>query len=84
MAYNKVNKLNRIIEVQKCFKQHYGPGMIIEHVYQNHIYPKFKISRTTFFEWIKTPAETLLKELEDGKGKAPLKQLSMVFDDKVA
>lgn len=80
MAYNKVNKMKRIIEVQQCFKQHYKPGMIIEHVYRENIYPTFKISRTTFFEWMKTPAETLLKEIEENvKTKAEARQIEMGF-----
>jgi hypothetical protein len=76
MAYTKKNKLMRILDVQEYFKKHYHQGMVIEYVYDKHIYPTFKISRTTFYKWLKIDAKNQLKELEN-ENKGALKQISM-------
>jgi hypothetical protein len=81
MAYTKENKYKKIIEVQEYFKTVYSPGMTIEWVYHNKIKTKFHISRTTFLNYLNTPAEKLLKELTDEKteNKTAFKQLTMGF-----
>lgn len=81
MAYNKINILKRIIDMQQLFKSEYKPGMSIEWVYNNVIYHRFKISRRTFYKWITYPAENELKELIHAKTelKTKYKQIAMDF-----
>jgi hypothetical protein len=85
MAYSKENKFKRILSVQQCFKKHYSPGMTIEYIYNKYIYPEFKISRSTFFTYLNTPAESELKKIQDAKaeGKPQAKQLSLDIIDEV-
>lgn len=82
MAYNKKNKLTKTIEVQKHFKQHYVVGMTIEHVYKNHIYPTFHISRGTFYKYLNVAAEKELQQiLNDEQNKPKFKQITMEFTE---
>lgn len=84
MAYNKKNKLTKTIEVQKHFKQHYVVGMTIEHVYKNHIFPTFHISRTTFYKYMNVAAEKELQKIVDNEQNKPvLKQIAMEFTEPV-
>jgi len=81
MAYTKENKLRRIIDVQNHFKKCYRPGMNIEWIFYNEIYPVFKISRRSFYKWLKIPAENELNQLLDDKqNKTSFKQIAMDFD----
>ena len=77
MAYNKKNKLKRILEVQHIVIEMCGlnreKGVNKEWVYQHVIYPKFFISRRTFFSYLDTPAGMQLKKIE----KQEQQQLTM-------
>lgn len=70
MAYNRRNILLRIIEVQAIYKENSknwedGPGFMSDrHIFNTIIYPKYKISKACFYEYLRTPAEKQLKELE--------------------
>lgn len=79
MAYSKQNKYNRIMDVQRTFREHYKPGMTIEHIYQQHIREQYRISRTTFFAWLKVDAAGELARLteKENERKARLAQLQM-------
>lgn len=78
MAYTKKNKLMQILEVQQTFKEHYKKGMMISYVYDEFIYPKYKISRATFFKYMKRNAAGELRDhLEDLKGKKKWDQLEL-------
>lgn len=81
MAYTKENLLRRILDIQQTFRENYRQGMIIEHVFDEHVYPKYKISRATFYKYLKRDAATELRE-ELGKinaKKKRLEQLEMKF-----
>ena len=45
--------------------QHHTRGCTDKFIYQNHIYPTYKIGRTTFYNYLATPAVKELKELEE-------------------
>jgi len=70
MAYNRRNILLRIIDIQRIYKENSknyedGPGYMSDrHIYDTIIYPNYKISRACFYEYLRTPAERELKELE--------------------
>jgi len=77
MAYTPENKLKRIQEVQEFFKAEYRPGMVMEYVFHQSVYPKFKISLRTFYSWLKVDVKTELKKLEDEKRNHKAQQISM-------
>jgi hypothetical protein len=68
-GYNRRNHLLKVQEIKAVFKQHFGngQGVIIEHIYKTYIYPKYKISRTTFFSYLKIDTEKQLAELDKNK-----------------
>lgn len=84
MAYNSMNLLKRMIDLQEAFKKEYRPGMSIEWIYRNVIYDRFKISRKTFYKWVNYPAANKLKELQDAKANNKIKaeQITMDFPER--
>jgi len=67
MSYNRRNILLRIIDIQNIYKKHaknFDGGCTDKHIYEKIIFPVYRISRSTFYEYLKTPAAKELKELE--------------------
>ncbi len=68
MAYNRKNKLQLIIDIQRIVKEHCGigreEGRTQEWAYKNIIYPKYRISRRTFYNYIHTPAGVQLERIQ--------------------
>lgn len=62
MAYNRRNKLRFISAVIEVYKAEKKDGISVQHVYRTHIYPRFKISQSTLYNYLSIPAEKLLKE----------------------
>lgn len=71
MAYNKKNKLKRIIDIQQtyleCNRQH---GSTAQWVFENKIKPIYHISRSTFYDYLSINAKLELKKLEEVERKA--------------
>lgn len=65
MAYNRKNKLQLIVDIQNVTLDHTKRGVTQQWVYENHIYPKYRISRTTFYAYLATTAKRDLKKMED-------------------
>lgn len=66
MAYNRINILNRMIDVQTIYRQHsknYDGGCTDKWIYENLIFPTYRISRATFYEYLGTNAKKELKDL---------------------
>lgn len=76
MAYNKRNRLQRIIDIQQIHREHskdYDGEATDTWIWRELIFPQYRISKRTFDEYLVTPAQRLLKELE----MADKKQLSL-------
>jgi len=69
MAYTRRNKLLQMRKVIEIYKEHKKDGVSTEHVYREHIFPIYPMSRTTLYNYLSTPVEKLLKE-EDAKKRA--------------
>lgn len=63
MAYSRENLLKRIIEVQETYLREKKEGVSVTHVYNNYIYPKYLISRATFYKYLAINAKKEIKEL---------------------
>ena len=61
MAYNRKNKLEQIIEVQNITLEHSRRGVTQQWIYCQLIYPRFRISRSTFYNYLATPAKRDIK-----------------------
>lgn len=67
MAYNKKNILTRIVDIQTITLDNTRRGVTQEWVYINIVYPQYRISRRTFYNYLSIPAKKLLKEREQNK-----------------
>lgn len=76
MSYNSRNRLQRIVDIQATYKKHsknFDGGCTDKYIYEDIIYPIYRISRSTFYDYLNTPAARELKNLE----KAGKKQLTI-------
>lgn len=64
MAYNRINILTKIIDIQQVVLEHKKRGVSQEWVYINLIYPTYRISRTTFYNYLGCNAKAHLKKVE--------------------
>lgn len=66
MAYTKVNHLLRIIDVQEAYKQakELKEDITVTDIYEYHIRQRFRISRSTFYNYLSTNARKQLRELD--------------------
>lgn len=59
------NMLLRVQAVQELYKEHQANGATNEWIFNNVVYPRFFISRTTFYKYLSIPATRELKRLEN-------------------
>jgi len=63
MAYNNNNKFLKIKEIQDLFLLHKQPGVTTRHVYKTQIYPRYRISIATFYNYMGINVRKELKNL---------------------
>ena len=63
MAYTKENYLGRIKEINEIYSPFSMKGISNETIYREHIKKQFKISRSTFYKYLKTPYDIELEEI---------------------
>lgn len=68
MAYNRLNILNRIIDVQNVTIEHTRRGVTQQWVYENLIYPQYRISIGTYYNYLSCNAKAELRKIEADKG----------------
>ena len=61
--YNRRNYLLRVKDVQDIYMKHHQCGCTDTYIYATYIYPTYRISRTTFYNYLSTPAVRELKIL---------------------
>lgn len=65
MGYNRKNILAKIIAVQQLVKEYQRKGVTQEFVYREIVYPRYYISRRTFYEYLGTSSpKTELERIE--------------------
>jgi len=66
MAYNRLNYLKRVLEVQDVWQEYGrgGKGYTDVWVYRNKIRDVFHISMRTFYHYLDIPAKKQIKEIE--------------------
>ena len=69
MAYSKENYLDRVREVNEIYSPISIKGVSNETIYREHIKKRFKISRSTFYKYLKTPYDIELEEIRSKKGR---------------
>lgn len=62
MAYNNINLLKRIIEIQNIYLKENGNGKTGIWIFNNIIYPNYHISKSTFDSYLARNAKKELKE----------------------
>lgn len=68
MAYTRSNRLQRALDVQRITREHTDKGVSQIYVYRNYIWPAYRISIATFYNYLSTPAARELKKIEERKG----------------
>ncbi len=63
MAYNRINILNRIIDIQNVTIEHTSRGVTQEWIYDHLIYPKYFISKSTYYTYLRCNAKAELKRI---------------------
>ncbi|MDT8346513.1 MAG: hypothetical protein RQ756_01825 [Flavobacteriaceae bacterium] len=63
MAYNRINFLKRVIEIQEITWHHRQKGLFYKEIYHRFIEEKYMISRRTFSTYLGISAKKELKEL---------------------
>lgn len=79
-GYNRRNFLLRVKDIQDIYTNYHTHGCTDKYIYQTHVYPTYKIGRTTFYNYLAIPAVKELKELEERmrmEKEAHAKQLKM-------
>lgn len=64
-GYNRRNFLLRVKDIQDIYTSYHERGCTDKYIYQTHVYPTYKIGRTTFYNYLAIPAMKELKELEE-------------------
>lgn len=83
--YSRHNHLLRVRDIQNIYTEYHNRGYSDVYIYTTHIYPTYKIGRTTFYSYLATPAERDLKELEEKlrtNREAQAQQLS-IFEEEI-
>jgi len=65
MAYTKINRLKRIIEIQEIVLKYQKQGLTNKSIFELYIKDRYRISKRTFDEYLGIPAKRDLKELLD-------------------
>jgi len=74
MGYNRANLLNKIIEIQTLTLQYQKKGYYQKWIYKNIVYPKYRISLSTYNNYLGINAKKELKELEAQKDETIVNQ----------
>lgn len=79
MAYNKRNLYETMIEIQDITLDHTARGVSQEWIFVNIIKPKYKISRTTYYNYLGCNAKAELTRLNLGlpRLKEPENQMKL-------
>lgn len=74
MSYNRGNLLKRVIDIQTIYREyskHFDGGCTDKWIFENKIYPVYRISRSRFYEYLRMPAKRQLKDLQDQQAMQP-------------
>lgn len=73
MPYNRSNRLLKIRDVNRAYLEHKTDGNTTMYVYRTVIYPQFRISLSTLYNYLATPVERMLKDDSTPLPPDPLK-----------
>lgn len=72
MAYNSINRLRKIVDIQNIYKKHsknHFGSSTDTWIFENLISPVYHISRATFYNYLSEPASRMLNEMMNIKDK---------------
>lgn len=71
MAYNKTNRLRRIVQIQDLVLEHKRRGVTQLWVYENIVWPQYRISISCFKEYLSINAKRELQRLKEQQDSLP-------------
>lgn len=72
MAYNGKHHLQKIIDIQNIYLKYKEEGVTATFIYLKYIYPVYRISRSTFYNYMGRNAKhelTMMLKAEENKKK---------------
>lgn len=66
---NKEHFYKRVLRMQEEYLRHANSGRTTQYIYRTYIYPKFLISRTTFYSWLSIAPKKELERLYAERGQ---------------
>lgn len=63
-GYHKGNFYLRVLEMQQEYLKYANSGRTTKYIYETYIFPRFHISRATFYSWLAINAKAGLKQLD--------------------
>jgi hypothetical protein len=79
MAYNPRNQLKRILDIQEITLREQAKGVSKQYIYENYIWPVYKISRGCYSEYLGINARRELKVLDEKEKRE--KEQKTLFPD---
>lgn len=67
MAYNRKNKLQLIVDIQELTLEHTKRGVTQEWVYTELIYPRYRIAKSTYYNYLATTAHRDLRRIQEAE-----------------
>ncbi len=71
MSYNRKNLLQRQVDIQTIVLEHKARGVTQEWVYENLVFPAYRISRRTFYGYLGNNAKAELKTIVKAEKMQP-------------
>lgn len=71
MAYSRQNILQRMVDIQNITIEQTSKGVTQEWVYNHIIFPKYVISKSTYYSYLRCNAKAELKRILSQKENAP-------------
>ena len=65
MAYNRANFYEKVIDIQDVVLEHSKKGVSQKWIYENIVYPQYRISRATFYNYLGLNAKAKLRRLKE-------------------
>lgn len=62
MGYNKKNFIDRVIDIQELTLENTKRGVTQEWIYANIIFPEYRISKRTYYNYLALPAKKMKRE----------------------
>ncbi|MBE9487983.1 MAG: hypothetical protein IMY73_02265 [Bacteroidetes bacterium] len=65
MAYNRINFYRKVIDIQDIVLKNSKRGVTQKWIYENIVYPQYRISRATYYNYLGINAKAKLRKVNE-------------------